>query len=173
MGQAAAPLAMQQQQIAHEVNMMKQTYATAGIRQADSAIKNAYKYLNTDPTFRSNKTIQERVRQTLEGYRASAIQRAQAGDLGPIYELAQLGETQMRGVLGYLKATEGVPSAGVGPLPVGGATVETARSAVSGEDIVLTAEQQEIARRMGPGGEEKLKQGLRDLQKYNDLEFSE
>jgi hypothetical protein len=59
-------------------------------------------------------------------------------------------------MLAFVKATANVPSPGVGPLQVEGATVESSRSAVAPESVVLTAEQESIATRMGPGYRDRM-----------------
>jgi hypothetical protein len=154
--QMGGQLGWNQQQLAGQINQMRETYANAGIGQAKTAVRNAYSFLNEDPVFRSNKDVQERIGRALEGSLENAKRAAFMGDYGPISDVSQLDETSLRGMLAFVKATANVPSPGVGPLQVEGATVESSRSAVAPESVVLTAEQESIATRMGPGYRDRM-----------------
>jgi hypothetical protein len=154
--QMGGQLGYQQQQLAGQINQMRETYANAGIGQAKTAVRNAYSFLNEDPVFRTNKDVQERIGRALEGSLENAKRAAFMGDYGPISDVSQLDETSLRGMLAFVKATANVPSPGVGPLQVEGATVESSRSAVAPESVVLTPTQEAIAARMGPGYRDKM-----------------
>lgn len=172
MNQMGGQLGWNQQQLAGQLDQMRQTYANAGIGQADTAVRNAYKFLNEDPTFRSNKEVQARIGAALKGSFDNAAREAKAGNYGPISDVAQLDETSLRGMLAFVKATSNVPSPGVGPLQVEGATVESSRSAVTEGDVVLTDVQEAVATRMGPGYRDRMIKAEIENRKYNDLEIS-
>ena len=171
--QMGGQLGFQQQQLAGEINQMRQTYANAGIGQADTAIRNAYKFLNSDPVFKSNKDVQARIGAALKGSFDNAAREARTGNYGPISDVAQLDETSLRGMLAFVKATSNVQSPGVGPLQVEGATVESSRSAVADNSVVLTPLQEEVAKRMGPGYRDKMIKAEVENRKHDDFEVSE
>jgi hypothetical protein len=154
--QATGQLGWNQQQLAGQINQIRETYAKAGIGQAKSAVRKAYQFLNEDPVFRTNKDVQERIGRALEGSLENAKRAAFMGDYGPISDVSQLDETSLKGMLAFVKATANVPSPGVGPLQVEGATVESSRSAVAPESVVLTPVQEAVAERMGPNYRDKM-----------------
>jgi hypothetical protein len=169
--QMGGQLGWNQQQLAGQINQMRETYANAGIGQAKTAVRNAYSFLNEDPVFRSNKDVQERIGRALEGSLENAKRAAFMGDYGPISDVSQLDETSLRGMLAFVKATANVPSPGVGPLQVEGATVESSRSAVAPESVVLTPDQEAIATRMGPGYRDKMIKAQIENIKHGDVEM--
>lgn len=169
--QVGGQLSYQQQQLAGQINQMQQTYANAGIKRADTAVRNAYKLLNNDPTFRSNKEVQNRIGAALRGSFDNAARAAMGGDYGPIADVAQIDETSLKGMLAFVKATTGVPSPGVGPLAVEGATVESSRSPVADKDVTLTPVQEEVAARMGPGYRDRMIKAEIENRKHDDLEI--
>lgn len=170
--QAAGQLGWQQQQLAGEVNQMRQTYAESNIGQAKSTIKQAYDHLNKNPTFRSNKAMQDSIKTTLQGYYDQASAAARSGNYGPISEFAQIGPAQLDGMMAYLSAVGGIQSPGVGPLQVEGATVESSRSAVDDGSVVLTPLQEDIAKKMGPGYRDRMIKAEVENRKYDDFEVN-
>jgi len=168
--QMLGPLAQQQQQVAQMVNMLMQTGVNEKAAQADKAIRDAYKILNKDSAFRSNKTMQSQIGATLKGMREQAVQAARYGNFGPLNNLLDLNESKINGTLAYMRATLGVKSPGVSPLQVEGATVESSRSSVAGKGVELSPEEEEIARRMGRGYRSRMIKAKADQKKYDDLE---
>ena len=171
MNQMAGQLGWNQQQLAGQLDQMRQTHANAGIGQADTAVRNAYKFLNTDPTFRSNKDVQARMGAALKGSFDNAAREARAGNYGPISDVAQLDEKSLRGMMAFIKETSDIPSPGVGPLQVEGATLESSRSAVAEGSVVLTPAQEEIATRMGPGYRDKMIKAQLENIKHDDVDM--
>jgi hypothetical protein len=172
LNQFAGPMGYQQQQMAQEINQMRQTYADGHVGEAKDTVVEAYKHLNKNPTFRSNKQVQDSIKGTLQEYRNQAEMAARAGNYGPIAQFNKIGPEQLNGMMAYLSATMGVQSPGVGPLQVEGATVESSRSAVDEGSVVLTPLQEDIASRMGPGKRDEMIQAEKDLLKYNDFEVN-
>jgi hypothetical protein len=170
LNQFAGQVGYQQQQIANELHEMKQTHADGHVGEAKDTVVEAYKHLNKNPTFRSNKQVQDSIKGTLQEYRNQAEMAARAGNYGPIAQFNKIGPEQLNGMMAYLSATMGVQSPGVGPLQVEGATVESSRSAVDEGSVVLTPLQEDIARKMGPGKREEMIQAQKDLIKYDDFE---
>jgi hypothetical protein len=164
------PLAYQQQMIAASLNNMRNVYTTSAIRQAETALRDAYKEFNKDSAFRSNKRLQQRVENTLRGLMGQAVQAAQAGNYEPLTNLSGMNAAHVRATLAAAKALDGIGSPGVGPLQVEGAYVESTRPATQGRTVELTLEQQEIARRLGPGSEDRLRAAIADTARYNDFE---
>jgi hypothetical protein len=171
--QMSGPLTWQQQQLAENLNRMQMTYAEAGIKRADAAIRNAYKILNKNPVFKSNKQVQEHINRALKAQFNDAANAARQGNYVPIADLERIDEPALRGMVAFVSEATGVKSAGIGPLSVEGAAVETSRSAVTSEDITLTPEQEEVAKRMGPGYRDRMIQAQRDLLKHDDFEAGE
>ena len=171
--QIVGPLQQQQQAIAYMMSSMIDNSVKQGMSSADAAIHKAYDVFNQDSAFRSNKAMQEKVGATLQGMRARAEAEARNGNFGPLHAISNLSEADIAGTLAYVRAATGVQSPGTGPLQVEGATVESSRAPVAEQTVELTAEQEEIARRMGPGYRQKLIQAQTDLNKYDDLEWKE
>lgn len=142
--------------------------------KADATIRRAYDIFNQDTAFRSSKEMQAALGDTLKGMRERAEFEARTrGNFEPLRTLSNLDDSDMRATLAYMREKAGVHSPGTGPLQVEGATVESSRSAVAGQEVELTPEEQEIARRLGPGQEAKIKQAKLDQLKYDDLEYKE
>ena len=172
--QLVGPLAQQQHQIAQLTSMLVNDRITEGTSGADESIRNAYKVFNQDPTFRSNKGMQESLKATFQGMRRRAEYEARTtGNFDPLRTLANLKEADMRATLAYMKEKAGVRSPGVGPLQVEGATVESSRSAVAEQKVELTADEEAAVRRLGPGGRARLIQAKIDQAKYDDFESRE
>jgi hypothetical protein len=169
--QVLGPLAQQQQAVAYMMQTMMENSVNERAAQADNSIRKAYQTFNKDATFRSNKAMQDKIGATLQGMRERAVVEARRGNFGPINALSNLSESDIAGTLAYVRAASGIQSPGVAPLQVEGATVESSRSAVAGKGVELTAEEQEIARRMGPGYEARMKKAKADQKKYDDLEW--
>lgn len=167
--QYQTPLLQQQQMIAANLQRMQQTYTNSAIKQAESAIKNAYKEFNKDSTFRSSRGLQARVENTLKSIMAQAVQAAQMGDYGPLTNLSGMNASHVRATLAAAKALDGVGIPGVGPLQMEGAEVESARPRPDVNAPSLTPEQEEIARRLGPGYADRLRKAVSETKKYDDF----
>ena len=160
--------------IQNMTGMLMQDRIVEAVSGANNAVQRAYNVFNRDSTFRSNKEMQQTLQATLKGMKQRAEYEAYAsGNFEPLRTLANLSESDMEATLAYMKVKAGVQSPGTGPLQVEGATVESSRSAVSGREVELTPDEQEVARRLGPGAEARMKQAKLDLAKYDDLEFGE
>lgn len=171
--QRIAPLMQQQAQVQNMMGVIMNNAVNDNLSRADQAIKQAYNSFNKDSTFRSNKAMQDKIGATLQGMRQRAEHEARNGNFSPLNALSNLTEADIAGTLAYVRAATGTPSPGVGPVQVEGATVESSRSAVADSGVTLSAEQEEIAKRMGAGYRDRMIQGIKDQQKYDDLEFSE
>lgn len=170
---ALAPLVQQQMAIGREFNSIRETTKQSAISKADAAIREAYKVFNDDSSFRSNPVLQERIQGTLAAIKASAVAAAEHGDFTPLNNLSTLGPDQAKATLAAARVMVGVGVPGNGPLQVQGAAVESSRAAVTDNNIELTAEQQEIARRFGGQEQnyaERMRQAIADQAKYNDFE---
>ena len=168
--QMLGPVVQRQQMVDHMVGTLMENNVNQGVAQADASIRNAYDAFNKDATFRSNKEMQDKIGATLQGMRSNAISEARRGNFVPMNALANLNEAAVAGTLGYLRGAMGVPSPGVAPLQVEGAAVESARSAATDQGVVLTAEQEEVAKRMGPGYRDRMIKAQADHNKYDDFE---
>jgi hypothetical protein len=168
--QLVGPIAQQQQQVAFMMNTLMENNINDGVARADGSIRNAYEAFNKDATFRSNKAMQDKIGATLQGMRERATYEARRGNFAPLNALANLSESDIAGTLAYVRAASGVQSPGVAPLQVEGAAVESARSAATDQGVVLDAEQEEAAKRLGPGGRERMIKGILEQQKYDDFE---
>jgi hypothetical protein len=171
---AARDAAYQQQNqaIANMTGMIINDRISEGMSGANGAIKKAYDVFNQDTAFRANKEMQDSLGATLQGMRQRAEYEARTrGNFEPLRTLANLDESDMAATLAYMKAKAGVHSPGTGPLQVDGATVESSRSAVAEQTVELTPEEYEIARRLGPGQEAKIKQAKLDMIKFDDLDY--
>jgi hypothetical protein len=166
-------LAMQQQTANQMMSILMENTISDGVSRADQTVKRAYDIFNQDPAFKSNKEVQNQLGSTLRGMRQQAELAARAGNFQPLNSLASLSDADMAAALAFVKAKSGVASPGVAPLVVEGAAVETARPAVAKQDVQLSPEQQEIARRMGGNYEQRLKDALAETEKLGDLEYSE
>jgi hypothetical protein len=145
-----------------------------GKAAAKGAIRKAYDAFNKDSAFRSNPQMQERINATLQGMLRNAEQEARMnGNWEPLNALANLSESEIQGTLAYVRAVTGAGSPGTSPLQVEGATVESSRAPVAEQEVALTEEQREVARRFGPAYEAKLKKAVAEQQKYDDLEWKE
>jgi hypothetical protein len=171
--QLVGPIQQQQQAIAYMMSSMIENNVNQGVAGADASIRKAYEAFNQDAAFRSNKTMQEKVGATLQGMRERAVVEARNGNFGPLNSLSNLSEADIAGTLAYVRASSGVPSAGTGPLQVEGATVESSRAPVAEQTVELTPEQEEVARRLGPGYRQRLIKGLQERDKYDDIEWKE
>jgi hypothetical protein len=171
MSQYGGPIQQNLQSIAFMQHQMMENNIRQAATQADGAIRRAYDSFNQDSTFRSNKAMQEQIGNTLQGMRENALREARAGNFAPLAALQNLSEAEIAGTLAYVRAVAGVGSPGQAPLQVEGATVETSRAPVAEQTVELTAEQEEIARRMGPGYRAKLVASLKEQQKHDDLEW--
>jgi len=170
MAEQTTPLAYQQYMMAQQVQQIRDTFTSNAAGQADNALKSAYKTLNKDASFRSNKNIQARIESTLRGMREQAVMQARNGNFGPLNNLATLNESHVRAALAAAKAMEGVDSPGIGPLQVEGAAVESSRSAQKASEAPLTDDQREIVRRLGPSYEKRLRKGIAEASKYDDFQ---
>lgn len=171
--QTFGPIQQQLQSIAFMQQHMMENSVREAKGRADAAIRNAYSQFNKDASFRSNKQMQDAVKGTLEGMRQRAEYEARVnGNWGPMNTLINMDQSEIAGTLGYLRAKYGTGSPGTAPLQVEGATVESSRAAVADKDVVLSEEQREVARRLGPAYERKLKKAVAEQQKYDDLEWS-
>ena len=171
--QMLGPLQQNLHSIAYVQQQIVESNVKQNLTQADRAIKKAYEVFNKDPMFRTNKEIQERIGGTLQGMRENAIRSARFGEFGPMDALINLDEGAIHGTLAFLRAQVGAQSPGTGPLQIEGATVESSRAPVAEQAVELTPEQEEIARRMGPGYRQKLIKAQQELKQYNDLEWKE
>lgn len=172
--QREAALRGEQQTVAYMMSQLVDSNVRSGAAQADAAIKKAYSKFNEDPAFRSNKEMQERIGATLRGMRQQAEYEARArGNFAPLQQLANLSEAEIAGALAYVKAMSGVYSGAAGPMQIEGAQVESSRAPTRDQSVELTPEQEEIARRMGPGYRAKLIEAQKELTKHNDLEWRE
>lgn len=170
--QAIGPLAYQQQMIAGMTNQMREAQFRSVKGQADASIKKAYDAFNKDKTFRTNKNVQRRIEGTLKGLYAQAVEAAQYGDLSQLYNLANMNESHVRATIAAARAIEGDVSYGSAPMQVEGAFVESSRSpAAAGGGPELTAEEQEIARRLGGNYADRLRKAKAEAAKYNDFEL--
>lgn len=170
--QMLGPIQQQQQSIAFMMNTMLENSLKQSRQQAQAAIRKAYGEFNKDSAFRSNKDMQETVKGTLQGMMQRAEYEARVNNnWEPMQTLVNMDRGEIAGTLAYLRAKYGVGSPGTGPLQVEGATVETSRSPVAEQGVELTAEQEEIVRRMGPGYRKSLIEGLKDQRKHDDLEW--
>lgn len=169
--QLVGPMQQQQQSIAFMVNTLMENNVRQNVAKADQAIRQAYDTFNKDPAFRQNQEMQNRIGGTLQGMRENAIAAARGGNYGPMESLINLDEGAIRGTLAFLREQVGVQSPGIGPLKIEGAAVESSRAPVAAQDVTLSDEQEEIARRMGPGYRAKLVQAVRDQDKYNDFDM--
>ena len=170
LAEVGAPMQQQMMMTQHQLQAIRDTFTNNALQQADQAIRGAYKHLNSDSAFRSNKRVQQRIESTLKGMREQALSQARMGNFGPLSQLAGLGETHIKAALAAARVVEGVASAGAGPLNIEGATVESSRAPASTAEVQLTEDQKEIARRLGPKYESKLRKGIADAKKYNDFE---
>lgn len=170
LAEQTTPLAYQQYQMAQQVQQIRDTFTSSALSQADNALKGAYKHLNKDSAFRTSKSIQGRIENTLRGMREQAVMQARAGNFGPLNNLASLNESHIRAALAAAKAMEGIDSPGVGPLQVEGATVESSRSAPQQHSVDLDPDQKEAVRRLGPAYETRLRKALAEADKYDDFQ---
>jgi hypothetical protein len=171
--QMLGPMQQQTQAVQHMMGMMMDNQMNEHRSRVGDSVKRAYDSFNQDATFRSSKVMQDKIGATLSGMRDNAEQAARMGNFGPMNALANLTEADIAGTLAYVRAAAGVQSPGVAPLQVEGATVESSRSAVAESNVVLTAEQEEVARRLGPGARDRMIQGVIEQQKYDDFEVKE
>ena len=169
--QQVGPLYLDHQRVAMEQQRVRETTANSVLGQADQAIKKAYGAFNQDPAFRSNPNLQGRLEGTLKGIREQAIEAARFGDLGPLHNLANMNDGHYRAALAAARAIEGVDSPGVGPLQIEGARVESTRGAVKDTHVELTAEQQEIANRIGGNYADRLRKSIKETAAADDFEF--
>ena len=171
--QEVAPLQQGQQSVAFMMHQVIDNNVKQGKAAAEGAIRKAYTAFNKDATFRSNKSMQDKIGSTLNGMMQRAEFEARNGNFGPLSALANLSDSDIAGTLAYVRAVSGVRSPGVGPMQIEGATVESSRAAVAKQKVELTPEQEEVARRMGPAYRRKMEKALADQSKYNDLEWKE
>lgn len=168
--QAFVPLAYQQQAVAQMTNQMRDAQVRYTASQADSALKKAYEVFNQDKSFRTNKNIQNRIAATLSGLRQQALHAAQNGDMTQLYNLANMNEGHIRATIAAARALEGSDLSGTGPLQIEGATVESSRTAATpGPQVRLTAEEEEIARRVGGSFGDRLRKAKAEADKYGDF----
>ena len=171
--QMLAPMQQQTQAVQNMMGMMMDNQVKEHKSRVDDSVRRAYNSFNQDATFRSSKAMQDKIGATLSGMRDRAEFAARNGDFGPMNALSNLTEADIAGTLAYVRAASGVQSPGVAPLQVEGATVESSRSAVDAGNVVLTADQEAAAARLGPGGRDRLIQGIADAEKYDDFEVKE
>jgi hypothetical protein len=171
--QLLGPIQQNLQSVAYVQQQIMESNVRQNVAKADQAIRSAYDVFNKDSAFRTNEEMQKRVGGTLQGMRENAIAQARAGNFGPMESLINLDEGAIRGTLAFLREQAGVQSPGTGPLQIEGATVESSRAPVAEQGVELSAEQEEIARRMGPGYRARMVEAIKDQQKYDDLEWKE
>jgi hypothetical protein len=170
--QLLGPIQQQQQSIAFMMHQMQENSLKQTKQQARAAIEKAYKEFNKDSAFRSSKDMQESVKGTLQGMMQRAEIEARNGNWEPMNTLINMDQGEIAGTLAYLRAKAGVQSGGQAPLQVEGAAVESSRSPAAKHEVQLTPEQEEIARRMGPGYRARLVKSLQELDENDDLEWS-
>lgn len=172
--QLLGPIQQQQQSIAFMMSTMLENSLKQTKQQAKSSIERAYKEFNKDSAFRSNKDMQEAVKGTLQGMMQRAEMEARLNNnWEPMNTLINMDEGEIAGTLAYLRAKTGIRSGSAAPLQTEGAVVESSRAPSAKHEVQLTPEQEEIARRMGPGYRQRLIKSLRELDEHgNDLEWS-
>lgn len=167
---ALSPLAQQQQMMMGVTQQMYESQLNSVKGQADSGIKRAYERFNQDSTFRSNKQLQSRIENTFRGLRRQAEMAARNGDFGPMMNLASINDGHIAATLAAAKAIEGIQAGGQAPLQVMGASVESTQPASNNSAVELTAEEQEIARRIGGNYADRMRKAKAEATKYNDFE---
>lgn len=172
--QYAGPINQQTAAMQYQMQAIRDTFTKTALSQADGAIRNAYGTLNKDRTFRSNKGVQQMLNNTLKNMRDQAMYAAQRGDFEPLQQLAGLDATRINAALAAARVMSGAQGGGVEPMQVEGATVEGSRAQANpGSNVELSAEQQEIAKRLGreyPGYESRMRKAAEDAAKYDDFE---
>jgi hypothetical protein len=172
--QLVGPLQEQQQSVAYMMQNLVENNVRQGVTAAKGKLQQAYNVFNQDSSFRSNPAMQNKINSTLEGMVQNAEAEARLrGNWEPLNSILNLSEAEIRGTLAFAREVAGVGSPGVAPLQVEGAAVESVRSPVADNAVELTSEQQEIARRMGPGYEARLKEAVAESAKYDDIEWKE
>lgn len=160
-----------QQQIAAQTQMLKDSQVVAGEQAVDSAIVNAYKEFNKDPSFRASKELQGEIKNTLEGLKNQALAEAyQFGDFRRLNNMASISEREIQATLAVGKIKAGLQGKASGPLEVAGAVVESATPTVPDKEVVLTAEQEAIAARVGGNYADRLRQAIKENEKHDDFE---
>jgi len=170
LNQAIAPLAQSQQMMMGVTNQMLESQIRTVKTQADSGIKRAYDRFNKDSSFKSNRALQGRIENAFRGLRANAEMAARNGDFTAMLNLANMTDAHISATLAAAKAMEGTASPGVSPLQVVGASVESTHSAAQGKNIELTAEQQELANRIGGNYADRMRKAIAEAEKYDDFE---
>jgi hypothetical protein len=170
LGAMVGPMQQQAQAVQHMMGMMMDNQVNEGVAKVDASIKRAYETFNKDASFRSSKPMQEKIAATLQGMREAAINEARGGNLNRLNTLSNLSEADIAGTLAYVRATAGMPSPGVGPLQVEGATVESSRSAVAEQSVEFDADTEAAIKRLGPAYRERLIKARLETDKAGDFE---
>jgi len=165
-----APILQQQQMLYGMTSQMRDSQTRAVDGQAKSGIEKAYAGFNKDPAFRSNKALQQRVNSTMQTLYNQAAEAASYGDYTRLYNLANMGEREVRATLVAAKAYEGIMGGGQTPLAVQGAEVETTSAPTTETGVTLSPEQEEIARKLGGNYADKLRKAISETEKFDDFE---
>lgn len=165
------PIAYQQQLIMQRNEMTHQAQVNSGVSSADAAIKKAYDKFNQDPSFRSDKRVQESIKGMLSNMREQAAREAAAtGNFTKLYNIANIGDAEIKATLAVAKIQAGTASGSAAPLDIQGAVVESSQPSAPKPQIQLTQEQQAIAARFGDGYEDRLRQAIAETESAGDFE---
>jgi len=168
--QAVGPIMQQQQALFGMTDHVRRSQTRAIASQAELGIKNAYKAFNKDPDFKSNPQLQQKINSTMQTLYNQALAAAEYGNYTQLYNLANIGEREIRATIGAAKLYEGIGGGGQTPLSIMGAEVESTRAPSRETGVQLTAEQEEIARRMGGNYADKLRKAIAETEKLEDFE---
>ena len=169
--QKLGPIAYQQQLIMQRNNMVHEAQVNSGVASADAAIKKAYNSFNKDPSFKSDKRIQQTIEGMLSNMRNQAVREAAAtGNFTKLYNMANIGEQEIQATLAVAKIQAGTAGSSSAPLDMLGAVVESTQPTSPKPQIQLTAEQQAIADRFGGDYADRLRKSLAETAELGDFE---
>ena len=169
--QRLGPIAYQQQLIMQRNEMTHQSQVASSVASADAAIQRAYEKFNKDSAFRSDKRVQESIKNMLSNMRQqAAIEAANTGNFTKLYNMANIGDREIQATLAVAKIQAGTASSSAAPLDILGAEVASTQPSTPKPQIQLTKDQEAIAARFGDGYADRLRQAIAETNDAGDFE---